>query len=125
MLLRQPDPSDSIKRAIHGAMKWFDANKIKGYKVVRVGKKGDPDRNTFIMADSTAKPMWARYYDLENCQPFFCDRDGVPRKNLEEIGLERRNGYSWYNTKGGDLYKLYRIWGAKYDPEHTLRLKYR
>ena len=26
----------------------------------------------------------------------FCDRDGQPRRSLQEISYERRNGYDWY-----------------------------
>jgi hypothetical protein len=39
--------------------------------------------------------MWARFYEIGTNRPIFCDRDGVPKSHLADIGHERRNGYSW------------------------------
>ena len=50
------------------------------------------------MPDPTAPPQWARFYDLKTRKPVFCDRDGIPKATLAEIGHERRNNYSWYGT---------------------------
>ena len=72
------------------------------------------------MKDSTAGPIWARYYDLDHCVPFVCDRDGVPRRHLEDIGSERRNGYSWFGTRPAEIYKMYDEWAAKYDPQNKV-----
>lgn len=95
MLMEIPNPSEEIKRAIRGAMQWFDTYKLTGLKVIRKGKFGSPFRTTELVKDPDATtPLWARYYDLEHCEPFVCDRDGVPRRHLWEIGTERRNGYS-------------------------------
>ena len=66
--------------------------------------------------------MWARYYDLKYCEPFVCDRDGIPRRHLEEIGPERRNGYSWYGNRPASLYPLYEQWANKYDPKHKVKI---
>ena len=57
-----------------------------------------------------ASPIWARFYDLEEELPYVCDRDGVPRRHLEEIGSERRNGYGWYNDSVTPLYARYAEW---------------
>lgn len=82
-----------------------------------------PSCNTFLVADSTAAPMWARFYDLRDCQPFVCDRDGIPRRHLEDIGQERRSGYKWYDTEPGQLYTLYNIWADRWDKAHKLDLQ--
>ena len=42
-------------------------------------------------------PTWARFYEIGTNKPIFCDRDGVAKHKLDEIGYERRNGYSWLN----------------------------
>ena len=42
---------------------------------------------------------WARFYDLAECRPFFCDRSGVPKRSIDEIERERRTGYAWFGTK--------------------------
>lgn len=64
--------------AIEDAIKWFRAHQL-------------PDGR------------WARFYTLEDNRPFFCGRDGVMRFSLDEIEEERRNGYSWYNTRPAKL----------------------
>ncbi len=112
LLMQLPHPDQRVKDAIKGAMTWFDEHKIMGYRLVKTGKKGEPGANTQLVSDSTAGPLWARYYDLEHGRPFVCDRDGIPRQHLEEISLERRNGYSWYNKYPAELYPLYEQWLA-------------
>ena len=110
LLMSLPNPDEHIQQAVDGAMAWFEQHKITGHRLVRIGVKGESGADTRLVADSTAGPLWARYYDLEHCQPFVCDRDGVPRKHLWEIGVERRTGYSWYNDRPAALYKLYAKW---------------
>jgi hypothetical protein len=38
----------------------------------------------------------ARLYELETDRPVFGDRDRTIHNAVEEISLERRNGYGWY-----------------------------
>lgn len=102
-------------------MKWFDTYKLTGLRCERsITPQGE--RNTRLVEDPHAKPIWAWYYDLKYCEPFVCDRDGLPRRRLEEIGTERRNGYSWYNSRPTELFALYQIWADKYDPKHKVNV---
>ena len=96
------NPDKRVKAAIHGAMKWFDSYKITGYKVERTVVNGD--RTTRLVEDSTAQPLWGRFYDLKYCEPFVCDRDGLAKRRLEQIGRERRSGYNWFNSNPLALY---------------------
>ena len=118
LLMSLPRPDERVKRAVHAAMRWFDRYKLTGWRYQFVGEPGTYERDRFLMADSTAGPIWARYYDLERCEPYVCDRDGVPRRHLEQIGWERRNGYAWYSDRPAALYPLYEAWAAKHDPQH-------
>ena len=118
LLLSLPNPDDRVKEAVHGAMAWFEQHKITGKRLVvkkdAKGKKVDVQ----LVDDPNGHPLWARYYDLEKGEPYVCDRDGVPRKHLEEIGVERRTGYSWYdNERLEEIYPLYEAWKKQYDPE--------
>ena len=122
LLMDLPNPDDRIKQAIHGAMKWFDKYKLTGLRIIRVGEWGSPDRDTRLIEDANAEPIWGRYYDLKYCEPYVCDRDGLPRRHLSDIGPERRNGYSWYGTRPAELYKLYDSWADKYDPQHKVTI---
>ncbi len=120
LLMEIPEPDDRVKRAVHGAMKWFDRHQLRGVKVVRTGEWRTPSAQTYLVEDKHATPLWARFYDLENCEPYVCDRDGIPRKSLEELGHERRNGYSWYNQYPGELFPIYDKWASRHDPEHKV-----
>ncbi|NMA73109.1 MAG: pectate lyase [Bacteroidales bacterium] len=121
LLMKLPKPDARIKRAIHGAMKWFDTYKLTGLRYERT-VSAEGERDTRLVKDPQAGPIWARFYDLEYCEPFVCDRDGIPKRHLEEIGSERRNGYSWYSNRPAELFGKYEVWTAKYDPEHKVNI---
>lgn len=98
-----------IKRAIYSGMAWYDAVRIKGQRLESyTNSDGLSDKR--VVADATAADMWARFYTLADNRPFFCDRDGIMKYSLAEIGYERRNGYSWYNTSGNDVMSTYNSW---------------
>ena len=48
-----------------------------------------------MVTDESAPALWARFYEIGTNRPIFCDRDGVAKYRLSEIGSERRNGYAW------------------------------
>ncbi len=121
LLMSLPNPSKEVKRAIHGAMKWFDTYKLTGLRYER-GVRVNGERTTRLVEDSQGTPLWARFYDLERCEPYVSDRDGIPRRRLEQIGSERRNGYSWYNVRPAELYALYDVWAAKNDSKHKVKI---
>lgn len=123
LLMELPDPDERIINAVNAAMRWFERNKIMGLRLVRdPGPKSE--WNTRLESDSTATPLWGRFYDLDSCKVYVCDRDGVPRRSLEEIGLERRNGYSWYNNWPMYLYPVYDAWADRYCPDRKVKLDY-
>ncbi len=113
LLFDLPDPDNDVIEAIQGAMLWLDQHKIMGQRYVRV-KKGQGG-GSHLEADPDALPLWARYYSLQDGQPFFCGRDGVPYRSMSEIEPERRDGYSWYGSQPYKLYKKYKRWTAKYN----------
>jgi len=102
-LMQIEDPGGEVVRAIEGAVAWFEQSKLKGIKLVRVEDAAKPKGyDHVVVADRTAPPMWARFYNIDTNQPIFCSRDGIPRRTLAEISYDRRNGYSWlgYYAKG-------------------------
>ncbi len=122
LLMELPNPSEQVKQAVHGAMAWFDKYKLTGVRIVHTGMPGSIDRNTSLVKDPTAHPIWARFYDLKYCEPYVCDRDGLPRRHLSDIGTERRNGYAWFGDRPAQLYDLYDAWADKFDPQHKVRI---
>lgn len=121
LLMDVPRPDDRIKRAVHAGMKWLDDHKITGYKYVMTDSTGFYNRHLEKVAG--AGPIWARFYDLEHGEPYVCDRDGIPRRHLEQIGYERRNGYGWYSDNALSLYGKYHKWARENDPEGELDVR--
>jgi pectate lyase len=106
LLMSLESPSPEAVRAVHAGVRWFESARITGLRETRV----DGDKR--MVADPTAPPLWARFYEIDTGRPFFCDRDGVKKFSLAEIGPERRNGYSWYGRWGEPVLERYRAWNA-------------
>ncbi len=113
LLMEVDQPSKEIIASVNAAMQWLDEHKITG---IRVDNQPGPDgkRNKVVVEDANAPPLLARFYDLETGKPFFCDRDGIKKNSLAEIGSERRNGYSWYTESFLSLQKKYSSWQKKW-----------
>jgi PelA/Pel-15E family pectate lyase len=113
LLMKIPDPSPDVINSIDGAMKWFDSHRLKNTRWdVFTNNEGKTDRR--IVTDPVAGDMWARFYDLDTEEPYVCDRDGIKKKRLDEIGYERRNGYSWFTDDPEELFRLYPEWRNKW-----------
>ena len=110
LLMSLENPSAEIRASIEGAVAWFEAHKITGQRLETttpvLGAK-----DLVMKPDPTAPDLWARFYDLKTGQPYVCDRDGIPKAKLADIGHERRNGYSWFGEYARDLLaKDYPAW---------------
>jgi pectate lyase len=97
-------PSAEVIEAVEAGVAWFDSAKIEGIRI----ESRDGDRK--VVGDAGAPPLWARFYQIETNRPFFCDRDGVIKFSLSEIGKERRNGYAWYGNWGNSVANDHRKW---------------
>jgi pectinesterase len=113
-LMTVKNPSKEVIYAVDCAVKWFDAHKIEGIKLVKE-KASNGKKDLIVVADESAPVLWARFYDLETGKPFFCDRDGIKKSTIAEIGYERRNGYDWYSTTPSRLASKYKSWKEKLD----------
>lgn len=116
LLMSLDHPAPEVIASIEGAVAWFQSTRITG---IRLDKVPDPNeekgKNLVVVADATAPPIWARFYDLKTGKPFFSDRDGVPKPEISQIGSERRNGYAWYGSwPQGLLEKEYPAWKKRW-----------
>ena len=94
-LMELENPKPEVKEAIAAAVGWFEQVKLSGIRVENfVDSDGRSDKR--VVTDPSAPSIWARFYQLEDNRPFFCDRDGIKKYTMSEIGYERRNGYGWY-----------------------------
>ncbi len=116
LLMSLDNPGPEVIRSITSAVAWFESAKLPGIRVDEVpDPKAPKGVDRVVVKDAAAAPMWARFYNIETNQPIFCDRDGVPKASLAEIGYERRNGYRWLNYWGAPLLKTdYPAWKAKW-----------
>lgn len=95
-LMSQLNPSPEIISAVKGAIEWLSQSKITDYKLTYAQVPGSNKRDKQVVPASNEPGLWARYYEIETNKPFFCDRDGIKKYTIAEIGFERRNGYAWY-----------------------------
>jgi len=112
LLMEIDQPSKEVIASVSGAVQWFESHKIGGIKIERE-KQPDGKMNRVVVKDKNAPPMWGRFYDLDTEKVFFCDRDGIKKNSLAEIGYERRNGYSWYTTAPQSVLDEYPEWLKK------------
>lgn len=103
-LMTVKNPSPDVIRCVKAGAAWFAASRIEGYRYRRSGSQQN------LTPDPEARPLWARFYELNTNRPFFCDRDGVVKYDIEEIGPERRGGYTWYGNWGESLANDYKNW---------------
>jgi PelA/Pel-15E family pectate lyase len=115
-LMRIQDPDSAIVQAVESAVKWLESSRIMGY---RYGNFPIPERpyhestidfDREFVPDSTARPVWARYYDLKEGKPFLSLRDGKIVYSLEEISFDRRVGYEWYGFWPEEVLSKYHEW---------------
>ena len=102
-LMRLQDPSPEVIRCVKAGVAWFESSKILGYRYQR-------ERQPSLQPKRDAAPLWARFYEIESNRPIFSDRDGVLKFNLQEIGIERRTGYTWYGNWGQSVLNDFRKW---------------
>ena len=104
LLMSLDQPTPEIKASIEGAVQWLVQHKLSGIRIASIDDpKASKGKDRVVVKDPKAPALWARFYDLKTGQPYFCDRDGIPKPALADIGYERRNGYSWYGEYARDL----------------------
>ncbi|NLP58707.1 pectate lyase [Lutibacter sp. B1] len=125
LLMSIENPSEEIITAVNSAVAWFEKVKITGLREDRFYNEKGKIIDKKMIPDPDAKPIWARFMELDDNTPFFCDRDGIKKATLAEIGAERRNGYAWYTNEPKEVLKKYPKWKKKYGikPVETKTLK--
>ncbi|HSQ45381.1 MAG TPA: pectate lyase, partial [Lutibacter sp.] len=110
LLMEIENPSKEIITAVNSAVAWFEKVKITGLREDRSLNEKGKIIDKKMVADENAPAIWARFMELDDNTPFFCDRDGIKKATLAEIGAERRNGYAWYTDQPKEVLKMYPKW---------------
>jgi PelA/Pel-15E family pectate lyase len=104
LLMTIDKPSPAIVQAIEGAVSWLRAVAIKGWRVETPPEPAAPNgHDRVVVADPSAPPLWARFYQIGSNRPVYSGRDGVIKYSLAEIELERRSGYNWIDRFAATL----------------------
>lgn len=104
-LIHQENQTPEIQNAIASALQWFRDSEIKGLRF----DKNDPNKEYFIEDPNSS--LWYRFYEIGTNKGIFCDRDGIAKYDIKEIGDERRNGYSWSGSWPRKLINVYEEYG--------------
>jgi len=108
---------------------WFEDSKIYNTKVQTIPseKMITPFRvsksDRVVVNDSTAPPIWTRYYELKTHRPMFCNRDSKVVYSLAEVARERRDGYGWYTYAPQKVLNKYHEWQTKWAPDNDVLKK--
>ncbi|MBE8726156.1 pectate lyase [Flavobacterium hungaricum] len=113
LLMSIEKPSAAIVTAVKNAAAWFEKTKITTLEEERVLNDAGKIIDKKMVPAVNAPPIWARFMDLETNEPFFCDRDGIRKTSIDQIGAERRNGYSWYSDAAKEVLKKFPDWAVK------------
>ena len=108
-LMSLPDPTPAEVAAVDAGVAWLKGAAIRDK--AWVGGKDAPEGRRLVDQPG-AGPLWARYYDTAG-KPVFGERDKTLRDDVNELSLERRNGYSWYGTAPARAIKAYEGWAKR------------
>jgi len=104
-LMQLRNPSPGVAAAVRSAAIWFEKRKIND-----VAYRRDGDAGRRLVSAPGNGPLWARYYQIGTDRPIFGDRDKTIHDDVNEISLERRNGYSWYVDSPKRALEQYAHW---------------
>ena len=121
-LMSIENPSAEIVEAVEAATAWFAKTQIRGIRVKDIVDVTQPTgRDVVVVADASAPPIWARFYEIADDVPFFCGRDGIKKATLAEIENERRTGYAWYgNWPASVLADYAATWQPRWAPDRNV-----
>lgn len=103
-------PSPRVREAVNAGVKWLREHAI--YNEAVAGGRNTPEGRR-VVEKQGAGPIWARFYSLETEKPIFGDRDQTIHDDMNEISLERRNGYGWFNEEPEKAIQAYQGWAFK------------
>ena len=120
------NPSEKIIQSIQSAIKWFSDSKIYNTRIETFNitpfesKYKTVNKDRRVVIDSTARPIWARFYEIGTSKPLFSDRNSKYLYSLSEVSIERRNGYGWYTYAPQIALDRYPEWQKKWMPSNNV-----
>ena len=99
MLDHATELPDVIPALCAGA-RWLERHAVRD-------KKWQRSETGSRLVEKTGAITWARFYSLVEQQPVFFDRDGNTYLRVEQLSLERQQGYGWYQTDAKGFLKAW------------------
>lgn len=95
-LMNWPNQTPEIQLSVKSAINWYKKTKVTGLYFNKSAGRFD---------EKAGSVLWYRFYEVNNDNYFFCDRDGVSTKTQDftKISEERRTGYQWAGEYGTAL----------------------
>jgi PelA/Pel-15E family pectate lyase len=111
-LMSIPNPSKQLIASIDAGIAWLKAHAIHGFEYT--GGRG-VEGGRRLVAKEGAGPLWSRYYSIPAQKPIFGDRDKTLHDDVNELSLERRNGYAWYSAGEQSTIDAYAAWAKAHE----------
>ena len=111
-LMSLPNPSKELVASIDAGIAWLKGAAIYGYEYT--GGRGT-EGGRHLAAKDGAGPIWSRYYSIPAQKPIFGDRDKTLHDNVNDLSLERRNGYAWYSGGEQEAIDRYAEWSKAHN----------
>jgi len=103
--LMNQEQTPEIKAAVEAAIAWLKESELTDIEYVRKASDGVYFKTT------AGHRNWYRFYEIDTNLPIFCDRDGIMKHDIMEIGEERRHGYAWAGDWAKKLLPAYDKYG--------------
>ena len=115
-LMRLPDPSPALREAVGEGVAWLRAAALRDV----TWQATTPEGGRRLVPAPGAGPIWSRYYDARSLKPVFGDRDRGIRDDVNELSLERRNGYAWFSAAPGKALERHATWSLPVKPARVI-----
>lgn len=100
MLDKAPD-LPGVLPALCSGIQWLQQHQIRD-------KAWQRDDAGSRLVEKRGAQIWARFYSLPAQQPVFFDRDGKVYHDVNQLSLERQQGYGWYQSNAKNVLKAWK-----------------
>jgi PelA/Pel-15E family pectate lyase len=98
--LDKAQSSPGVLPALCSGIAWLQQHQIRD----KVWQRHDTGS---ALVEKKGAQLWARFYSLPQQQPVFFDRDGQVYSDVNQLSLERQQGYGWYQTNAKGVLKAW------------------
>ena len=98
--LEKKQSNPGVLPALCSGIAWLQQHQIRD----KIWQRHDTGSK---LVEKKGAQLWARFYSLPQQQPVFFDRDGQVYSDVDQLSLERQQGYGWYQTNAKGVLKAW------------------